>query len=124
MADYFDRQLRIQNWDQSKISNTAALCLGACGLGFYVSVHLVRLGVKKVIWIDYDVDIHNLNRQILYGTSDIGRPKVKAAKDVLAMHNLGSEVESYNMDIFKEWSRVVALAREAKSTRSASSVRP
>jgi molybdopterin/thiamine biosynthesis adenylyltransferase len=114
MADYFDRQLRIANWDQSKVSNTVALCLGAGGLGSYVSVHLVRLGVKKVILIDYDVvDSHNLNRQILYGTRDIGRPKVEAAKDALAMHNLVSEVETYNMDIVKEWSRVVALAREA-----------
>lgn len=114
MADYFDRQLRIENWDQSKLSSTVALCLGVGGLGSYVTIHLVRLGVKKLIIFDNDsVDVHNLNRQILYGINDIGRPKVEAAKDALMKHNLVSEIEAYNMDIVKEWSSVVSLAAEA-----------
>ncbi len=42
--------------------------MGIGGLGSVVLMNVLRLGVKKVIIVDYDVvDIHNLNRQIMFG---------------------------------------------------------
>ena len=64
----FDRQVRIDLWDQSKLKEQTVLILGVGGLGSIVMMNLLRLGIKKLIIIDYDiVDIHNLNRQIMYG---------------------------------------------------------
>lgn len=74
---YFDRQIRIPNWDQKKIENQVAFCLGIGGLGSTVAIDLCRLGFKKVFLLDYDVvDSHNLNRQALFSVSQIGKPKV------------------------------------------------
>jgi molybdopterin/thiamine biosynthesis adenylyltransferase len=54
--------------------------LGVGGLGCSVALALVRLGFRKVILVDKDVvDAHNLNRQILFSRSDIGKPKVPQA---------------------------------------------
>lgn len=59
----FDRQIRIQNWDQSKIENQNCLLLGVGGLGSGVAMGLARLGVRKLILVDRDVvDETNLNR--------------------------------------------------------------
>ena len=53
------------------------LILGVGGLGSSVLMNVLRLGVKKVILVDYDVvDIHNLNRQIMFGVDDVGKGKV------------------------------------------------
>ncbi len=87
-----------------------ALCLGAGGLGTNVALQLCRLGVRKIYLIDKDVvDVHNLNRQILFSKEDIGHPKVKfylifinlfliislqveAAARALKAHNLRTEI--------------------------------
>lgn len=72
----FDRQIRIQNWNQTKVEESICLVLGVGGLGSGVAMGLARLGVKKIILIDKDtVDITNLNRQILFKLSDVGLPK-------------------------------------------------
>ena len=63
----FDRQVRIDDWDQHKMEQQAVLILGVGGLGSVVAINLLRLGVGKLFLVDYDVvDIHNLNRQLLY----------------------------------------------------------
>lgn len=73
----FDRQIRIDLWDQKKMKEQTVLLLGVGGLGSVVMMNLLRLGLKKLIIIDYDVvDIHNLNRQIMYGPEDVGKPKI------------------------------------------------
>lgn len=52
------------------------MILGIGGLGSVVMMNLLRLGIKKLIIIDYDiVDIHNLNRQIMFSVEDVGKPK-------------------------------------------------
>ena len=59
----FDRQARIQNWDQSKIESQNCLLLGVGGLGSGVAMGLARLGVRKLILIDNGtVEESNLNR--------------------------------------------------------------
>ena len=73
----FDRQVRIDLWNQDKLREQTVLILGVGGLGSVVLMNVLRLGVKKVIIVDYDVvDIHNLNRQIMYGVDDVGKGKV------------------------------------------------
>ena len=63
----FDRQMRIEKWNQNKLAQEVALCLGIGGLGSVVVLNLLRLGVKKIIMVDYDkVEYHNLNRQLLF----------------------------------------------------------
>lgn len=73
----FDRQVRIEDWDQETLSKQTVLVLGIGGLGSVVVSSLLRLGIGAIYMVDYDVvDIHNLNRQILFTNSDIGKPKV------------------------------------------------
>src|SRR5690606_18050487 len=64
---YFDRQIRIPEWKQNVLEDQVALCLGVGGVGCSVALGLVRLGIRKLFLVDRDVvDIHNLNRQILF----------------------------------------------------------
>ena len=95
----FDRQIRIQNWDQTKVEESVCLVLGVGGLGSGVSMGLARLGVKKIILLDKDtVDLTNMNRQILYKLSDVGKPKAITAKERLIETHIVSDnttVEAY-----------------------------
>jgi sulfur-carrier protein adenylyltransferase/sulfurtransferase len=60
------------------------LIVGAGGLGSPVSIYLAAAGVGTLGLVDFDrVDATNLHRQILYGTSAVGRPKLEAAKERL-----------------------------------------
>lgn len=73
MGSCFDRQVRIELWDQDKLKNQTALILGVGGLGSVVMMNLLRLGIHKLILVDYDtVDIHNLNRQLMFTPGDVG----------------------------------------------------
>jgi len=63
------------------------LLLGVGGLGCTVAMALARLGVKKIILLDKDsVDISNLNRQILFEASDLGKSKADVALNKLKGH--------------------------------------
>lgn len=54
-------------------------------------MNVLRLGVKKVIIVDYDVvDIHNLNRQIMFGLEDVGKSKVDSAIKNSKHHNIAN----------------------------------
>lgn len=73
LGTVFDRQVRIEDWSQKLIGTHTALCLGVGGLGSTVIMNLLRLGLKKIILVDYDkVDVHNLNRQIMFTMKDVG----------------------------------------------------
>jgi adenylyltransferase/sulfurtransferase len=67
------------------------LIVGAGGLGSPAAIYLAAAGVGRIGLVDFDrVDETNLHRQILYGTSDIGRPKLEAAREHL--HHLNPEI--------------------------------
>jgi len=77
---------------QRKLLSSSVLLLGAGGLGSPASMYLAAAGVGKIGIVDFDnVDASNLQRQLLHGTDDIGRPKVESAADTL--RNLNPDVE-------------------------------
>lgn len=76
---------------------------------------MLRLGVAKVYLIDHDVvDIHNLNRQLMYTLEDVGQSKVTAALKNAAFHNIGhTKLEGFQGDALKNWQKIVAWARDS-----------
>jgi sulfur-carrier protein adenylyltransferase/sulfurtransferase len=79
---------------QRKLKAARVLCIGAGGLGSPASLYLAAAGVGTIGLVDFDaVDVTNLQRQILYGTADVGRPKLEAARDRLHALNPGVTVE-------------------------------
>ncbi|MCX8157206.1 MAG: molybdopterin-synthase adenylyltransferase MoeB [Verrucomicrobiae bacterium] len=69
---------------QKKICAARILILGAGGLGSPVAIYLAAAGVGTLGLVDFDVvDLTNLHRQPLHGTSDVGRPKVASARETL-----------------------------------------
>jgi adenylyltransferase/sulfurtransferase len=77
---------------QEKLKNSSVLLVGAGGLGSPAATYLAAAGVGRIGLVDFDtVEASNLQRQILYGTSDVGRPKLDAASERL--HDLNPHVE-------------------------------
>jgi adenylyltransferase/sulfurtransferase len=69
---------------QKKLKAAKVLIVGAGGLGSPVALYLAAAGVGTIGIVDFDVvDESNLQRQILYGVSQKGQPKLEAAKDRL-----------------------------------------
>ena len=66
---------------QRKLKNSSALIIGTGGLGSPVSLYLAAAGVGRIGLVDYDVvDSSNLQRQVIHGTSAVGRPKLQSAR--------------------------------------------
>lgn len=73
---------------QERLKAARVLCIGAGGLGSPATLYLAAAGVGTLGLVDADVvDVSNLQRQILYGQGDIGRPKLDAARERLAQTN-------------------------------------
>jgi sulfur-carrier protein adenylyltransferase/sulfurtransferase len=69
---------------QKKLKAAKVLTVGTGGLGSPLALYLAAAGVGTIGIVDFDVvDESNLQRQILHGTSDIGRPKVESAREKL-----------------------------------------
>ncbi|KAH3767932.1 ThiF family protein [Pelomyxa schiedti] len=112
--DPFDRQRCLEGWNQDLVEQQVAFVLGVGGLGCGVAFTLARLGIKKMILLDYDVvDMTNLNRQILFSKADVGRRKVDAAADGIRAHIVGNtEVVTMHCNVLTNWGEVVRVARE------------
>jgi sulfur-carrier protein adenylyltransferase/sulfurtransferase len=66
---------------QKRLKNARVLCVGAGGLGSPALLYLAAAGVGTLGVIDFDVvDESNLQRQIIHGVSDVGRPKAQSAR--------------------------------------------
>jgi molybdopterin/thiamine biosynthesis adenylyltransferase/rhodanese-related sulfurtransferase len=73
---------------QLKLKQARVLCVGAGGLGSPLTLYLAAAGVGTIGVVDFDtVDLTNIQRQILYATSDVGRPKLDAARERLTRLN-------------------------------------
>ncbi len=101
---------------QRRIKAARVLCVGAGGLGSPASLYLAAAGVGTLGLIDFDVvDFSNLQRQILYSTDDVGRPKLRAAADRLRGLNpnirvIGHETmlnSSNALEIFRDYDVIV-----------------
>lgn len=81
---------------QDKINAAKVLVVGAGGLGCPVLQYLVAAGVGTIGIVDFDtVEESNLQRQVLFGTTSIGRNKAEVAKEVLSNLNPTIHIESY-----------------------------
>ncbi len=73
---------------QERLRRAAILIAGVGGLGSPVAQYLAAAGVGRLGLVDFDaVDLSNLQRQVVFGTPDIGRPKVQAAFERLQSLN-------------------------------------
>ncbi|MEO7218362.1 MAG: molybdopterin-synthase adenylyltransferase MoeB [Gemmatimonadaceae bacterium] len=82
---------------QRRIKNARVLLIGAGGLGSPSALYLAAAGVGTLGLVDFDVvDATNLHRQILHGTSDVGRSKLDSARDRLHDVNPHVHVEQFN----------------------------
>jgi len=81
---------------QAKIRAASVLVIGAGGLGSPVALYLAAAGIGRLGLVDDDtVSLSNLQRQILFRTADVGRPKVEAGKDALAALNSHVTVDAH-----------------------------
>jgi len=110
IVERFSRQIVLKDigiLGQKKILSSKVLIIGAGGLGSPVAEFLSRAGIGSLGIVDDDrVSLSNLHRQSLYGTPDIGKFKVKIAKDKIKKINPNTKVTIYkirlNNDNFKK----------------------
>jgi sulfur-carrier protein adenylyltransferase/sulfurtransferase len=97
---------------QKRLKAGSVLCIGAGGLGSPAAMYLAAAGVGRIGIVDFDVvDFSNLQRQLLHGTSDVGRSKLASAKDRLRDLNPHIEIDTYEatvtsdnaLDLFKPY---------------------
>src|SRR5881296_2218078 len=88
---------------QKKICASSVLCIGAGGLGSPIAMYLAAAGIGKIGLVDFDVvDYTNLQRQIIHGTQDVGRPKTESAKETINSINPSCEVVIHNLRMTSE----------------------
>jgi molybdopterin/thiamine biosynthesis adenylyltransferase/rhodanese-related sulfurtransferase len=101
---------------QLKLKQAKVLCIGTGGLGAPLGLYLAAAGVGRIGLVDFDsVDFTNLQRQILFSTSDVGRPKIEAAADRLEGLNPEIQIDRFethltsenSLDIMKDYDIIV-----------------
>src|SRR5215471_197701 len=101
---------------QLKLKQARVLCIGAGGLGSPLALYLGAAGVGTLGIVDFDVvDFTNLQRQVIHGTSDVGRKKLDSAADSMKEINPYVEIEKYEtalssenaLDILKDYDLVI-----------------
>jgi adenylyltransferase/sulfurtransferase len=81
---------------QKRIKAARVLLIGAGGLGSPAALYLAAAGVGTLGLVDFDVvDITNLQRQVLHGTSDVGHSKLESARDRIGDLNPNVQVETH-----------------------------
>src|SRR5687767_1400797 len=106
MVDRYTRQTtlpEIGEAGQRKLLESSVLIVGAGGLGSPTSIYLAAAGVGRIGLVDFDrVDVTNLHRQILYGTSAVGRPKLEAARERLEDLNADVKIETHDAPLMSD----------------------
>src|SRR4051795_6780672 len=81
---------------QKKLKAASILLIGAGGLGSPLGLYLAAAGIGRIGMVDFDVvDFSNLQRQVLHGTADVGRPKLHSARDRLQAINNEVKLDLY-----------------------------
>ncbi|HSH02262.1 MAG TPA: molybdopterin-synthase adenylyltransferase MoeB [Anaerolineae bacterium] len=85
---------------QKKLKGASVLLIGAGGLGSPLAMYLAAAGIGRIGLVDYDVvDETNLQRQVIHGTKDVGRPKLESAKARILDINPHVEVDTYEVPL-------------------------
>jgi len=101
---------------QLKLKGAKVLLIGTGGLGAPLGLYLTAAGIGNIGLVDFDVvDFTNLQRQVTFGTSDVGRPKTEAAKARLSNLNPDVEITPYEtkltsenaLELFKDYDVIV-----------------
>ncbi len=101
---------------QKKLKASRVLLIGAGGLGSPLALYLAAAGVGRIGMVDFDVvDFSNLQRQIIHGTADVGRPKLHSARDRIRAINPEVQLDLYEthltsanaFDIFQPYDVVI-----------------
>ncbi len=88
---------------QTRLLESRVLLIGAGGLGCPLAQYLAAAGVGTIGIIDFDrIDASNLQRQVLYTTADIGRPKVEVARERIQAMNPDVEVHTHAVALSSE----------------------
>lgn len=81
---------------RNKLNSSKVLILGCGGIGTHMAWHMTALGVSKLTLVDFDtVEESNLNRQLLFDRSDIGKIKVDVLKEKLSAINPDMQIDTY-----------------------------
>ncbi len=101
---------------QLRLKSASVLCIGAGGLGSPVAMYLAAAGVGRLGIVDFDVvDYSNLQRQVIHGTPDVGRPKLESARDTLTAINPEVQLDLFEvalssqnaLDVLRDYDIVV-----------------
>src|SRR5271170_7229186 len=101
---------------QLKLKNAKVLLIGTGGLGAPLGLYLAAAGVGRLGLVDFDVvDFTNLQRQVTFGTSDVGKYKSEAARNRLSNLNPDIQIESFEtqltsanaLELFKDFDIIV-----------------
>ncbi len=88
---------------QQALLRSRVLLIGAGGLGCPLAQYLAAAGVGTLGLVDFDrVDASNLHRQVLYGTADVGRPKLEVAAERIAAMNPDVRLELHPLRLSSE----------------------
>lgn len=110
---------------QQRLKAARVLCIGMGGLGSPLALYLAAAGVGTLGIVDFDVvDVTNLQRQIIHGTADVGRPKLDSGEEKLRSINPFINIRRYDtkltsenaLEIFREFD-IVADGTDNFATR-------
>src|SRR5258708_3791269 len=101
---------------QLKLKSAKVLLVGTGGLGAPLGLYLAAAGVGRLGLVDFDVvDFTNLQRQVTFGSDDVGKPKTEAARNRLASLNPDIQIETFEikltsdnaLELFKDFDLIV-----------------
>src|ERR1700719_3688463 len=101
---------------QLKLKSAKVLLIGTGGLGAPLGLYLAAAGVGRLGLVDFDVvDFTNLQRQVTFGSGDVGKPKTEAARNRLASLNPDIQIETFEikltsdnaLELFKDFDLIV-----------------
>ncbi|MEZ2229220.1 MULTISPECIES: molybdopterin-synthase adenylyltransferase MoeB [unclassified Microcoleus] len=94
---------------QKRLKAASVLCIGTGGLGSPLLLYLAAAGIGRIGIVDFDiVDTSNLQRQVIHGTSWIGKPKIESAKNRILEINPLCQVDLYETRVSSE--NAIAIA--------------